>query len=123
MVYCQNSDSEKLSSLSCQAKCPMLADLQFSRGSSHFCFSLEERKTFRISRTIGENHLDVALRVLYRVTNLLADWVGLTLIWDVPLSYLGSTSPTDCGTPTQPRSAKRWVTLYCPWILERKKAY
>ena len=28
----------------------------------------------------------------YRVTHLLADWVGLTWIWDVPLSCLGSTA-------------------------------
>ena len=34
-------------------------------------------------------------RGLYRVTHLLADWVGLTWIWDVPLSCLGSTAAVE----------------------------
>ena len=31
----------------------------------------------------------------YRVTHFLADWVGLTWIWDVPLSCLGSTAAVE----------------------------
>ena len=51
------------------------------------------------------------------MTHLLADWVGLTWIWDVPQSCLGSTAaavqPNGLWTnSTQPRSARRWVTQY-----------
>ena len=50
------------------------------------------------------------------MTYLLADWVGLTWIWDVPLSCLGSTAaavqPNGLWKSTQPRSERRWVTLY-----------
>ena len=55
----------------------------------------------------------------YRVTHLLADWVGLTWIWDVPLFCLGSTAaavqpiaqrPVEHpkSKSTQPTSVRRW---------------
>ena len=38
-----------------------------------------------------------------RVTHLLADWVGLTWVWDVPLSCLGSTAAA-----VQPNANSLW---------------
>ena len=66
---------------------------------------VRENPTFRINTTF------------YRVKHLLADWVGLTLIWDVPRlvgRYCSCLLPKQAGETPQikvSRSARRCVTL------------
>ena len=57
---------------------------------------------------------------LYRVIHLLADWVGVTLILDVPMSCLGSTAAAvqpnglrNIPNPSQPNPGSRADGLPC----------
>ena len=61
--------------------------------------------------------------ILYRVTHLLADWVGLTWIWDVPLSCLGSTAAAvqpnglwNIPNPSQPNPGPRGDGSPCTYL-------
>ena len=108
IVYVKSHTKHKLKTLKKTGVTGWSNSLHMRDGANHMITS---HRTFCNQCT--SEHTECDSRYLYMVAHLLADWVKLTLIWDVPPSCLAGLGRIEMQV--RPNQVQRQF-LFCVWF-------